>query len=299
DFITTYGGGNHAFVGFGGANIDTNGFNIGILVDLVNAGGGLTKDGVGTLTLAGINTYVGNTTINEGTLVLADDAQLTFVVDEIPASNMVTGAGTAIFHGDFSINTSAVTGNNGYIWTLVDRASLTGESFDPVTFSVIGFSDADDDGVWTMSDAKGDWSFDESTGELTLDVGNDYDDWGAPYGLAQGSETGDLDGDGLSNQDEYAFGLIPNSGASVNPIVVPLDPSTGTFRYTRRATPANTGLTYTVWTSDDLTNWTEDTTASGSQNVIGTASDVETVEVTLSGTLPLTQPRLFIQVRAN
>nr|MCU0797048.1 InlB B-repeat-containing protein [Akkermansiaceae bacterium] len=33
DFITTYGGGNHAFVGFGGANIDTNGFNIGILVD--------------------------------------------------------------------------------------------------------------------------------------------------------------------------------------------------------------------------------------------------------------------------
>jgi uncharacterized repeat protein (TIGR02543 family) len=299
DFITTYGGGSNTFVAPGGAIIDTNGRNIGIFANLLNSGGGLTKEGAGTLTLGGLNTYAGDTTVNTGTLVLADSAQLRFVLNETPASNQVTGVGTATFNGDFVIDTSAVTGNSGFIWTLVDRASLTGESFDPVTFSVIGFTDADDDGVWIMSDAKGDWSFDEASGELTLDVGNDYDDWGAIYGLATGSEAGDLDNDGLTNQDEYAFGLIPDSGASVNPISVPLDKATGTFRYTRRATPASSGLAYTVWTSENLAGWTEDTGATASQTVISTAGGVETVEVTLTGTLPLAQPKLFIQVRAN
>ena len=299
DFITTYGGGSNTFVATGGAIIDTNGRNIGILANLINAGGGLTKEGAGTLTLGGLNTYAGDTTVNTGTLVLADSAQLRFVLNETPASNQVTGVGTATFNGDFVIDTSAVTGNSGFIWTLVDRASLTGESFDPVTFSVVGFTDANDDGVWIMSDTKGDWSFDEASGELTLDTGNDYDDWGATYGLAQGSEAGDLDNDGLTNQQEYAFGLIPDSGASVNPIAVPLNKATGTFRYTRRATPANTGLTYTVWTSENLAGWTEDTGATASQTVISTSGGVETVEVTLSGTLPLAQSKLFLQVRAQ
>jgi hypothetical protein len=36
----------------------------------------------------------------------------------------------------------------------------------------------------------------------------------------------DLDGDGLTNNDEQLFGFAPTSGASVNPISVPLDPST-------------------------------------------------------------------------
>lgn len=300
DFITTYGGASNAYIGSGGAIIDTNGLNIGILVNLLGTStGGLTKDGAGTLTLGGVNTYTGDTTINAGTLVLAEGAQMKFAVTEFPAANRVTGVGAATFNGSFLIDTSSVTGTNGYIWTLVDRANLTGESFNGSTFSVVGFTDLDDDGVWIMTDAKGDWSFSETTGELTLDVGNDYDDWGAPYGLAQGSEGGDLDNDGLTNQEEYAFGLIPNSGASVNPITVNLDKTTGTFRYTRRATPATTGLTYTVWTSTDLATWAQDNAATLSQNVIGTAGGVETVEVTITGTLPLAQPKLFIQVRAQ
>ena len=299
NFITTYGGGSNTFVATGGAVIDTNGRNIGILANLINAGGGLTKEGAGTLTLGGLNTYVGDTTVNAGTLVLADNAQLRFVPNESPACNKVTGTGAATFNGDFVIDTSAVTGTTGYIWTLVDVTTLTGESFDPVTFSVVGFTDANDDGVWIMSDAKGDWSFSEATGELTLDTGNDYDDWGAIYGLATGSEAGDLDNDGLTNQQEYAFGLLPNSGASVNPIIVPLDKTTGTFRYTRRATPAASGLTYTVWTSENLAGWTQDAGATASQTVISTSGGVETVEVTLSGALPLAQPKLFLQVRAQ
>jgi len=295
DFITTYGGGSNAFVGFGGAFIDTNGFNIGILANLRNAGGGLTKDGAGTLTLGGLNNYAGDTTVNSGTLVLDTSSVLTFYPNEGPASNRVTGAGSATFNGEFSIDTSAVTGTTGFIWTLVDRTTLTGESFDPVNFNVIGFTPNVDGVTWEMTDAKGTWTFSEDTGELTLDVGNDYDSWGDPYGLAQGSEGGDLDSDGLTNEEEYAFGLIPNSGASVNPIAVQLDKATGTFSYTRRD-PSLTDLTYTIWYSTDLATWTQDTGAvEETPTLVG---EVETVPVTITNSL-LTNTKLFIQVRAE
>ena len=46
----------------------------------ITGSGALTKSGSGTLTLTGTNTYGGTTTISGGTLVLADDAQLKFVV---------------------------------------------------------------------------------------------------------------------------------------------------------------------------------------------------------------------------
>lgn len=102
----------------------------------------------------------------------------------------------------------------------------------------------------------------------------------------------------MNNQQEYAFGLTPTSGSSVNPITVPLDKSTGTFSYTRRATPLTTGLAYTVKTSTDLQVWTPDTTATANQSVTGTAAGVETVQVTLSG-LPLTATKLFVRMEAE
>ena len=56
-------------VGPGGAVIDSQGFNVGIPLALNdNGGGGLTKLGVGTLTLSGANNYSGGTLINGGTL---------------------------------------------------------------------------------------------------------------------------------------------------------------------------------------------------------------------------------------
>ena len=126
--------------------------------------------------------------------------------------------------------------------------------------------------------------------------GSDYTTWADGYLPADVSDpAADNDGDGLSNQQEYAFGLNPTSGSSVNPITVQLDKTTGMFTYTRRATPAPSGLTYTVLTSTDLLTWTPDTGAT--EGTITTAAGVETVPVTISVSL-LSNPKLFVRVQA-
>jgi len=129
-------------------------------------------------------------------------------------------------------------------------------------------------------------------------VASDYYTWGAPYGLAPGSEGGDLDGDGLTNFQEYAFGLAPNNGSSCNPITSPLDKATGKFSYTRRK-QSLTSLTYQVFYSTDLVIWTQDTGA-GEAITPGPGTDNETVEITLSAAPGNPLPdKLFIQVRAH
>ncbi len=61
-----------AFVNNGGAIIDTAGNTVTINQNLLqNGSGGLTKLGAGMLTLGGVNTYVGGTTVSGGTLQLA------------------------------------------------------------------------------------------------------------------------------------------------------------------------------------------------------------------------------------
>lgn len=125
--------------------------------------------------------------------------------------------------------------------------------------------------------------------------GNDYDDWADKYPGADLSDPdADFDGDGLTNNEERAWGLDPTSAASINPYAIPLS-ANGTFSYTRRD-PALSGFTYTVWTSTDLQVWTEDTSA-GQVPDTPDGNEVETVAVTLSpGAVDV--PKLFIQVRA-
>ena len=114
-------------------------------------------------------------------------------------------------------------------------------------------------------------------------------------GLSDKSPGGTPDGDGINNLTKFAFGLIPGSDASVNPITSQVNKTTGMFQYNRRY-PAVSGLTYTVMTSTNLVTWVTD--ASAGQTVVSTAGDVETVSVTLSGA-PLSAPKLFVRVSAQ
>ena len=121
--------------------------------------------------------------------------------------------------------------------------------------------------------------------------------WQSSFGSADLSDpSADLDGDGRSNGNERVWGLGPTNASSIQPIETILDPLTGIFRYTRRD-PSLTGLTYTVWTSANLTAWTEDADATQPPSEPN-ENGVQTVEVTLSPER-IGVPSLFVQVRAS
>jgi autotransporter-associated beta strand protein len=153
-----------ASIQIGGANIDTNGNDITIAQALLDSGGGLTKFGAGTLTLAGVNTYGGDTTVQSGgQLSLADNAQIRFVVGFVGENNRLTGAGTVQLDGDFNIDVSSADGTVGNSWTLVDVGTLA-ETYGG-TFTVAGWTETSA-GVWLSP--QGGYRFTESSGILDV-----------------------------------------------------------------------------------------------------------------------------------
>ncbi|MCB1134222.1 MAG: autotransporter-associated beta strand repeat-containing protein, partial [Verrucomicrobiae bacterium] len=217
---------------------------------------GVVKDGPGTLVLEGANTYTGNTLVNDGTLEVAAASGLRFRPTANGTANGVSGTSTATlsFLGTVDLDLAAADLTDGNSWSLFDLATFSGPAptLTPAAVTSGAGTFGKSGSTWTLIDGANTWAFSETTGALSLAVGasNDYETWGAPYGLAAGSEGGDLDNDGLTNFEEYAFGLVPNSGASVNPIAVPLDKGTGTFSYTRRdISLQDPVLTYSVWYS--------------------------------------------------
>lgn len=303
DFITTYGGGQTTFVEAGGAVIDTNGFNIGLKVNMVRSGGGtggLTKNGAGTLTLGGdVYNYHGNTVINDGALNVSSGSLMEFVPTANGTTNSVSAGSvtaTLSFLGQIYLDLGVAVATGGNSWNLINVASFsTAPVLTPVlvTSSLGAFTEVSP-GTWEFPVTGAKWVFTTANGNLAYVVtATPYETWGLAYGLTAGSEGSDLDGDGLTNFEEFAFGLIPNSGSSVNPITNQLNNTTGQFAYQRLAA---SGLTYTIWTSTDLATWTEDTGAV--QGVPTVNGQVETVPVTLTNGL-LSNPKLFIQVRAQ
>lgn len=223
---------------------------------------GFTKSGPGSLILAATQTYNGDTVVEEGDLALNQ-----------PGFN----------------DNSTVSIEEGAMLNLDFIAS------DTVAGIVLGPDILPPGSVCTAASHP---DFISGTGSLVIPSNDPFPAWIGSYVFDPGADlspSGDPDADGLSNFEEYAFGLAPNSGSSVNPFAVQIDKATGTFSYTRRL-PSLTGLVYSVWYSTDLVTWTEDSGA-----VEGTAvvtGETETVPVTLSGAL-LTNTKLFIQVRAD
>jgi autotransporter-associated beta strand protein len=296
---------------------------------LGGTGGTLNKTGEGTLTLSGANTYSGATSVDEGTLLI-EGPQTGAGNITVEHSGRLGGNGSAAnaavivnTGGGLSINIADWTGEAGTgfsdldvqsldlpdgAWVIDVASATTYANFSetPATFPFLitssgidGFN-ADNLTV-TAGDAfpgSGTWAVQVNGNTLELSyspgAGSDYSDWAASYEEYDLSDPqADLDGDGLTNWQEYAFGLDPTSGASVNPILSIADLKTlGQFTYTRRY---NSGLTYSVYTSTDLNTWY------GPVAVIEDAGapvdGVQTVLVELNE-IPV-EDTLFIRVKAD
>jgi hypothetical protein len=102
-----------------------------------------------------------------------------------------------------------------------------------------------------------------------------------------------IDGDGLTNFEEFAFGLDPTSGTSVNPITN-TSARVSQFTYTRNA---NSGLTYTIWTSVNLIEWDE---AEASVQEPGEADEFTGVQSVLVEVNPMPDgTNVFVRVKAE
>jgi autotransporter-associated beta strand protein len=272
----------------------------------------VTKVGTGTLTLTNANIYGGTTTISGGTLQLGDgtsghngslasasivnDANLVFNLSGSSSFNgAISGSGTTTVQaGTLNLSgsiapaaTLAIAG--GAVLHLPNSGTAT------VAALVINGS-SQPNGLYGASNTGG-----AITGAGVIQVGSSgtpqYLAWATSItGFTDTYPTHDPDGDGMTNQQEFAFNLDPTSGASNNPIVVPFDKTTGTFSYTR-LDPAVSGLTYKVYTSMNLSTWTLDSGA-GQVATPGVYTGDEIVKVTLSPGL-LTAPKLFVRVAAE
>ena len=133
----------------GGAIVDTNGKSVTIAAALLHSNiggdnatdGGLTKSGVGTLTLSGANTYTGDTTIGAGTLTLASTGSIansatiiangTFNVSAVTgfaigAAQTLKGSGTVV--GNTTINGTLAPGNSPGLLTFSNNLALGSSS---------------------------------------------------------------------------------------------------------------------------------------------------------------------------
>ena len=221
----------------------------------------LVKTGASVQTLTGLNTYTGNTTVNAGTLALADNAQLTFSIGAASGTNnSISGAGIVTLDGDFNIDTaltdaSALTAGT---WTLENVASLAGAY--GTTFQVVSgatpWTAAGD--VWTRTVGSKTYSFDETTGILTLTSAAGFDAWAASKGLTGGDAAfdADPDNDGLDNGLEFVLGGEPNPanpGSNSAALLPTVSQSAGILVFTfKREDLSETGVSLKFQWSTDL-----------------------------------------------
>jgi autotransporter-associated beta strand protein len=254
---------------------------VGTYAGVIAGAGNFTLGSLSTqiLTLSGANTYTGNTIVAAGTLVLADNAQLKFVLGSTSGTNnTLTGAGTAILDGDFVIDTSAADALVSGTWTLEDVTSLTGAY--GASFSVVDFVDAGDD-KWTKTVGSKKYTFDETTGILTLTSAASYASWidGFFPGETNPAIIGaaaDPDNDGIANGVEMVIGgnpatsmdtaLLPTIELVTDPVSTPAIPAGNYLLFTYRRSDLSVagGVTSDCETDTDLVApWTAATGAPG------------------------------------
>ncbi|MEY3895599.1 MAG: hypothetical protein RLZZ214_1118 [Verrucomicrobiota bacterium] len=210
-------------MGTAGGTIDTNGRAMGV-AKAVTGPGALTKSGLGTLTLSGLNAYSGDTLVNVGTLSIATDDTLS---DSAAVRLAASGATLDLtFSGDDAVHSF-------YIGGVQQASGKWGR-----TGSIVALGAAHESALIT-----GDGLLNVINGS----VSGNFTTWATTNGVT-GGPNGDSDNDGISNLVEYALALNPAAS----------DGSPGTFvgstlTFTKRAEAVTNGdVTYVIEKSTDL-----------------------------------------------
>ncbi|MCW1925338.1 hypothetical protein OKA05_22450 [Luteolibacter arcticus] len=250
------------------------------LSGVLSGAGALNTAGLGGLTLSGLNTYSGNTTVNGGTLTLADNARLTFVIGATSgATNTLSGAGTVFLNGDFAIDTTAASALNSGSWTLENVPSLPGAY--GTTFTVLsGFADAGGD-KWTKTDGSKLWTFDETTGVLTLATSSGYGAWAATN-AGGGTANADFDKDGVANAVEYVLGGSGTTNDAGKLPDITISGGNMVFEFVRDRASKTPDTVLRIEVGTTLATWPTSYTVGVSQEVMVTENPNGTDTITAS-----------------
>lgn len=285
----------------GGATIDVQTYDV--TVQALSAGtavGNVVKNGAGILRMAGTNTYLGNTTVNSGSLFLNTTGSLKFAPKANNACNRVTGSGSATMQGSFvfDLTEAAIADNNS--WIIVDT---TTKSF-AESFSVAGFDDTDNDNKWVKLESGKTWTFDEATGVLSLKVSTGFDSWITGFGLAEADRgaLSDPDTDGFGNLLEYVLGGNPSVA---NHTLAPQGQRDGNqfvFTFTRSDVALDAGdVSILLEYGNNLTGWTPVTVPAGDAVVSGVTFDATdgTPNDSIIATIPTSgATEFFVRLKA-
>ena len=253
----------------------------GVLENASNAVGNFIKSGTGTQTLTGINTFSGNTTVNDGTLVLTSTSQMRFNIGANGVNNSIGGSGNITLDGSLNINTDSANTTSGNSWTIIQTGSLI-ETYGS-NFSLVGFT-LTTPGVWQKIQGTKKFTFTQSSGLLTVSSTNNYSNWADANGISGEAATLDHDNDGLINGMEYALGLSPTDPSGTPGTLVG-----NVITFIKGADAiANDDVTYVIEESDDL-GQSDAWTAVVTQTPANTDSAI-------TYTLPNDKPKVFARL---
>ena len=230
---------------------------------------GIIKSGAGTLQLGGLNTYKGETRIQEGTLI--------------------AGAGNLHSSSSISLITSA-SGGSGKLQVTSDLAVAS--------VSIDGVAQPPGKVPPNVN----------ITGAGSLYVGGiltPYQQWVSNNNLGSGESAGDFDADfdGVKNSIEYAVGTNPKG--STPSVLTQVPGSPAAVRFNRATTPARSDLGLFLESSPDLgTTWTvlATSTAGGAMaSSVGASATVSESAGTVTVTDNRTQAtgKVFYRLRAQ
>ena len=285
---------NSAVVQPGGAFIDTNGQTVSIAQALNDGGNGfLTKQGAGTLLLNGVNSYLGLTTVQTGTLGGTGSIDGPLQVDAGASLNPGASAGTFTTFDSATIDGTYICEVDG---ANVDKLDVGGT----LTLSVGSTLDFNElsapsgavlviasygtlSGTFTtVTDLPSGYTLDYNYNGLNqialVSAATPYSTWVSGYGLdplTDGAPGVDKDNDGQNNATEFALGGDPTSGSNnakiynlvadsdadgdaTSELLMTIAVRSGTPAFAGSPSPTATmdGMTYTIQGSTDLSAFT-------------------------------------------